>query len=323
MSEKLSQEEVDALLQGVASGELDGPQEDVSPREAKAVDLLAQSAGAASQIPALEIIQGKLVRNLRRSLTTAFGRVPTVASPGAEVMKLSALTSRLKPPINVHLFEMPPLKERGVVSLSPELAFAMVECALGGTGSSEATPDRKEYSATENRLLKRIVVGMLRDVEQTWRSICKIGCRYMRLEVSPVALSRATDAGLAVAIHIEVTISTTPLSMQLCFPYSVVKLADQQLAAGGQAEGEGARTDWLPILQARLLEAEVAVGAELGTAVMPARRVLNWKVGDTITLATGRSQPIIVKVEGVEKFSGLPGVLNGSNAVEIAGPVGG
>lgn len=314
MSEKLSKEEVDALLKGVANGDLEGSSAGETAAEAQPIDLLAPKTKTAERLWVLELVQTELLKHLKKSLARIFGRAPQVACQPIEILKLSDFIKNLAAPLNVHVFDLSPLPGRGLFSVSPPLAFALVDFLLGGVGS-EVKTDGREYSPTENRLLRRLVGELLEDVEQAWAGLLKIECRHRGLELSASGLGRLEDDFLAV-LPLEIRLAEAPLHAQLCFPASAADAADQRISKAAQ-DGARKSLDWAAKIEASLLDAQVWLSAELGTVTMSVKKLLGLKVGDTIALGTTRSQTITVRVEGVEKFVGVPGVLNGSNAVRI------
>ncbi len=314
MSEKLSKEEVDALLEGVAKGDVEGPSVAETAPEAEPIDLLAPKNKTPEKLRVLEVVQSEFLKHVKKSLARVFGRTPQVTCQHIEAVKLSDFVKGLAVPLNVHVFDLSPLPGEGLFSVSPRLAFTLVDFLLGGMGS-EVKTDGREYSPTENRLLRRLVGELLSDVEKAWAGVVKIECRYRGLELSAAGLGRLEEDSLAV-LPLEIRLAEAPLQAHLCFPVSAAEAAGKRISQ--VARGGGRKSlDWGGTIGVSLLDAEVAVSAELGTVTMSVRKLLGLKVGDTITLGTTRSQPITVRVEGVEKFVGVPGVLNGSNAVRI------
>jgi flagellar motor switch protein FliM len=55
----------------------------------------------------------------------------------------------------------------------------------------------------------------------------------------------------------------------------------------------------------------------LGRANITGRELLAMKVGDIIHLDQKMSDPVIVNVEGVPKFTGYPGICNKRKAIKI------
>ena len=84
MGSVLAQDEVDALLAGVASDEIDidEDEEEYDPSEVVPFDLTAQDRIIRGRMPTLEIIHDRFVRMFRLSLSTSLRKVVDItASP--------------------------------------------------------------------------------------------------------------------------------------------------------------------------------------------------------------------------------------------------
>ena len=60
------------------------------------------------------------------------------------------------------------------------------------------------------------------------------------------------------------------------------------------------------------------VRAELGTALLNLADIINMEVGDVIVLDNAVSDEAILKIEGVPKFKGYPGIFKGNKAIKIS-----
>jgi flagellar motor switch protein FliM len=66
------------------------------------------------------------------------------------------------------------------------------------------------------------------------------------------------------------------------------------------------------------MEASVNIDAELGRAKITGKDLLNLEVGDVLVLDRYVSGELDVRVEGVLKFRGYPGVFKGNRAIKVS-----
>ena len=66
-----------------------------------------------------------------------------------------------------------------------------------------------------------------------------------------------------------------------------------------------------------MLQADVDINVELGRTVIKARDLVQLKTGDVIRLDKYVSEPVEVKVEGIRKFMGMPGIFKGNKAIRV------
>jgi flagellar motor switch protein FliM len=102
-----------------------------------------------------------------------------------------------------------------------------------------------------------------------------------------------------------------------CLPYSTIEPIRAKLYAGFQTERLEVDQSWLRRITQQLQNVEVEVSAEFGTADINVRSLLGLQVGDIIRLEQDYDSPLVMRVEGVPKFTGFARVVRQKNAVEI------
>jgi flagellar motor switch protein FliM len=77
-----------------------------------------------------------------------------------------------------------------------------------------------------------------------------------------------------------------------------------------------------PRLAEALQDVEVEVVAELGRVKMGLRDVLSVCVGQVIRLSTALDDPVMIRVAGIPKLTGVPVVSRGQLAIDVRGRIG-
>jgi flagellar motor switch protein FliM len=91
-----------------------------------------------------------------------------------------------------------------------------------------------------------------------------------------------------------------------------------KLKAGMQFDLMAIDPQWSYRLSAGLLEAPLNISVELGNAGISLRELLDLAPGDTIMLDKACSSEMTIKVEGVPKYLGVPGIHHGNKAIQIS-----
>ncbi|MBT4629922.1 MAG: flagellar motor switch protein FliM, partial [Deltaproteobacteria bacterium] len=112
MGSVLSQEEVDALLQGVTSDEevSEEDEDEYNPEEVVSFDLTAQDRIIRGRMPTLEIIHDRFVRLFRLTVSNALRRVVDISVRSTELIKFGEYIKTLPVPTSMNLFRMTPLR---------------------------------------------------------------------------------------------------------------------------------------------------------------------------------------------------------------------
>jgi flagellar motor switch protein FliM len=323
MSEILSQEEVNALLQGVSDGSVATEGGDADAQAVRRCDLTSQERALYGRMPGLDRIFDTFVRSLRTSMEVLLGEIGGLSLSGIELLRYGSWMRRFPPPISVHMFRMTPLHGNGLVVISPSLAAAALEVAFGGKGRGQCLIQHRQYSGIEIRVLQRFVGRVLSDFHDAWEPIQDIGMSIVRSESNMAHTVVATEEAVVMVAELAVLMEATEgLGLSICVPYSALDPLRSKLS--GEVEGitEGRGPNWGRQLLGRIDDVEVNVAVELGSTVVSLGRLLKLKVGDVVPLETRKDEPIVVQVERVPKFLGVPGLGRSGHAVRITGRLG-
>ena len=106
-------------------------------------------------------------------------------------------------------------------------------------------------------------------------------------------------------------------TLSICLPYTAIAPVIPKLKTEFQSEKMEVDHVWLSKLRAKLLTTEIDLVAELGTTTVTPKDIMKYKVGDTILLGNDINDPLLLKVEQIPKFKGLPGLSRGNKAVQL------
>jgi len=318
MSEVLSQGEVDALLRGVDTGnveiETDQPEEvtGVAP-----YDLTSQEKVIRGRLPTLDIINQMFSRLFRNTFSTMMRKPVDVATVSTDTLKFGDFLRTLPVPSNLHIFRMEPFRGHGLFIVESRLVYSIVDTFFGGDGTREAKITGRDFSSIENRLTKNVVLKALEDLEKAWKPVHSITPTYVRPEVNPQFAAIVPPSEVVLIIVFDIEVDSVSGTLTMCFPYNAMEPILPKLKAQFQSEEMEVDRVWLNRLKEELVETEVEIVAELGTTSMRLGKLMNMKVGDTLFLGKDVTDPLNLKVEGITKFKGFPGTSKGNKAVKI------
>ncbi|MCC6764864.1 MAG: flagellar motor switch protein FliM [Deltaproteobacteria bacterium] len=316
MSETLSQDEVSALLRGLADGDVPAEEAVPEPGTTRDYDLLGEERIVGRRFQALDLVRERLVRRLKPSLAGVLGTPPEVEAKPLELIKFATFRNRLETPANLHLFTMAPLRGQALVVVSSNLAYGLVDKVFGGLGRVPTSGARRECSAIEMQTVQRVVALALADFADALASVHPIACAFTRSETNPisVAICAPTDQILLLPFHCDLGSGPTPLTFAI--PFAMLEPIRTKLGEPEAAE-RGPDATWLAALRTVIEATDVTMSVELGIADLTAREILRLKVGDLVTIETRADDPLAVSVEGIRLLTGVPGVSRGNNAVRV------
>ena len=320
MGSVLSQEEVDALLQGVASDDVAGEkdnEEEYDPEEIVSFDLTAQDRIIRGRMPTLEIIHDRFVRLFRLTLSNALRRVVDINVRSTELIKFGEFIKTLPVPTSMNLFRMTPLRGNAMMVFETRLVFTLVEMFFGGGGDVEAKAEGRDFTEIESRMIKRVIISGLEDLQTSWRPVFPAQVNYVRSEVNPQFVSIVPHSEIVVVVTFDIEIGRAPMSIIVCVPYSMIEPIRTKLNAGFQSEQDEKDNTWSNRFKQNLQKVDVELIAKLSEMNISVRDFLNLQKNDVLYLEHETKSPISIEVNGVKKFTGFQGAYKGHKAINI------
>ena len=320
MGSVLSQEEVDALLQGVASDDVAGEKDDeeeYDPEEIVSFDLTAQDRIIRGRMPTLEIIHDRFVRLFRLTLSNALRRVVDINVRSTELIKFGEFIKTLPVPTSMNLFRMTPLRGNAMMVFETRLVFTLVEMFFGGNVDAETKAEGRDFTEIESRMIKRVIISGLEDLQTSWRPVFPAQVNYVRSEVNPQFVSIVPHSEIVVVVTFDIEIGRAPMSIIVCVPYSMIEPIRTRLNAGFQSEQDEKDNTWSNRFKQNLQKVDVELIAKLGEMNISVRDFLNLQKNDVLYLEHETKSPISIEVNGVKKFTGFQGAYKGHKAINI------
>src|SRR6266446_6984301 len=318
MSQFLSQEEVDALLRGITEGavvtEQSAGEDDGKIRP---YDLTNQERIIRGRMPTLEIINQKFARLLRASLSGNLRRVIDVGARNVEMSKFGEFLKTLPVPTSMHIIRMNPLRGGALLVIESKLVFALIDSFFGGPGDFQVQVERRDFTPIETHMILRVVDIIFSDMEKAWESVEPITVELERSEVNPQFVGIVPPSDVVVLTPFEVEMDEANGLITFCLPYSTIEPIRSKLYAGFQTERLEVDQNWPRLILHQLQSLEVEMSSEFGSAELTVRSLLSLQVGDIIRLDQDCDNPLVVRVEGVPKFTGFARVVRQKKAVEI------
>ena len=154
-------------------------------------------------------------------------------------------------------------------------------------------------------------------MESAWKPVHQVKMSFVRSEVNPQFAAIVPPTDVVVAIMFEVELDQVNGTMTVCLPYSTIEPIIAKLRAGFQSDQLEIDQAWIRRLRDRLTSAYVQIKVEMGVASMTTREYMGLRVGDVVQLENDADSEMVIRVEGIPKFTGKPGVVKGNRAVMI------
>ncbi len=312
----LSQDEIDALLEGVTGESQKLAKDDVPAGGTRSYDLASQERIVRGRMPTMEIINERFARNLRIGLFNFIRRSPEISVGTVSVQKYSKFLRELVVPTNFNIMAIRPLRGNGMVVCEPTLLFGVIDSLFGGNGKFHTRIEGRDFSATEQRVINRLVEVVAEEYKKAWKGVYPIELVYQRSEMQPQFANIATPSEIVVSTSFSLEIGDLTGSLHICMPYSTLEPIRDLLYSTVQGDAIEVDRRWVKLLGSEIQAAEVELVADLAHSPATVEQLLAMKVGDFIELE--RDKIIQAKVDGVPILECEYGTHNGKYALKVA-----
>lgn len=311
----LSQDEVDALLQGITGESQKLDEEQVDEGSVRTYNLANQERIVRGRMPTMEIINERFARNIRLGIFNFIRRSPEIAIGAIKVQKYSAFLREIVVPTNFNIVSVRPLRGSGLIVCDPTLVFAVIDALFGGAGKYHTRIEGRDFSPTEQRIILRIVEVITAEYKKAWQGIYPLELDYQRSEMQPQFANIATPSEIVVATSFTLEIGESSGTIHFCIPYSTLEPIRDVLYSTIQGDAAEPDRRWVNLMTQQIQSASVELIAELAHAPATVEQLLSFKVGDFIEL--DMRQAIEAKVVGVPVFDCNYGISNGRYALKV------
>ena len=315
-NEILTQDEIDSLLKGVQSGDIESGDDGVSD-SAKSFNFFNQERIIRGRMPGLENANERFSRAFRNSLSTILRRFVDVNVHGVTMMKFNDLMKMLPLPSNINIFRMKPLKGLSLFILEAPLVFAFVEYFFGGNTVQYVKAEGRYFTPIEQKIIRKVIDSAFENIVSSWAGIVALDPEYVGNEINPQFVTIVQPAEIVIRVQFDIELENFTGKAYLCIPYSVVEPLKEKLCSGFQADRLEADDRWIGALKEKLMDFRICLAGEVGSVQMSIGDIMSLSVGSVISLGVHKDDPLQIKVEDTVKYQGVLGQRKGNYAVKI------
>ncbi len=352
MSDKvLSQQEIEALLSGLAADEeavaapaapaaappvSPAPQAEgdnaepfagggrapqrlgaLPPRAVKLYDFRRPDRFSKDQLRALRILHVTFARLLSSALSSYLRANVQVRLTMLEESTYDEYIRSLPSPTVMYVISPEPLPRQAVLEINLPVARAMLDRLLGGNGA--ASNRSAEMTEIELTLLRTLGNYLMTCLREAWANVVPLQPSFQEPVLSPefVQITLLTES--TVTLVFEVSVLQVSGTMSLCLPHPVLQPVLDALTSQVWSTGMGQPArDNAPIAGSdELAPVALPVVVELGRTELALRDLLNLQVGQVLRLDTPADGELAVRVGEHVKFLGRAGTVGKQLAVQL------
>jgi len=320
VNDLLSQEEIDALLNGVSSGDVDTEVEQpVGEGGIRPYDFTSQDRIVRGRMPTLEMINERFARNLRITMFNIFHRSVEVSTNNLQLMKYAEYMQALSTPCSLNLIKCKPLRGTAMLVFDPKLVYILVDNFFGGNGRFQSGIEGREFTPAEERIIERMRTLALSCLKEAWQPVMKLDLEFHASEYNPQFANIASPSDIVVIAMCHIEMDGGGGELHLAIPYSMLEPIRELLDAGVQSDRDDTDQRWLHSLSENIKRAPVEMLVTLLESQITVRELMDLNAGDIITVEL--PERITAFVEDIPVLQGVSGISGGNNAVKVTAMV--
>jgi flagellar motor switch protein FliM len=316
----LSQNEIDALLAALSSGEMDAEElkKEESQKRIRSYDFKRAVRFSKDHIRSLTRIHENFARYLTTYFSAQLRTFVQINVVQVEQLPYDEFIRSIPKMTILNVFVAEPLEGRMVLEVHPNVAFTMLDRLLGGSGNSPSKISA--LTEVEQFIMERIFGRALENLQEAWKTVMDISPRLETLETNPQFMQIVSPNETIALISLSTKIGDTSGMINLCIPHVVLEPVMPKLSVHHWFVSQKKKRvpEEVEALQSRVQKTKLPVVAELGTSQITVREFLNLASGDVITLNKPVQEGLDIKVGDRLKFIGSPGAIKGKLAVQIS-----
>lgn len=319
MSEVLSQNEIDALLSALNSGEIDVQEikEEKEERKVRDYNFKIPNKFAKDHTRTLQIMHENFSRLLQTYLSGYLRALVQIEVISVDQLTYNEFTNSMPNPSVLGIVEFAPLTGSIIVEITPTISFAMIERILGGAG--HAFERVRGFTEIELSLLEKIIGQIINFFKDPWKNVIELRPRLKKIETNPQFAQILSPNETVALITLNTKIGNIEGMIHICIPHLVIepvipKLSTKFWFSGITKEITGSD---LKIIEKKIQSTLLPIRVVLGDSEITVRDFLELGAGDVIQLNTSVNDDLKIYVGNLKKFSGKPGLKKNKVSVKI------
>ncbi len=318
MADVLSQNEIDALLKQLSSGEIDVDEISEEPAvKIKDYDFARPAKFSKEHLRTLEIIFEHFGRLVSSNFPAYLRKNVQVDVMNSEAVTYSEFSNALSNPVLLGIVNFAPLNGNIIIEFASNLGFAIIDRMLGGLG--DPIEKAREFSEIELSVLERIFTILVDLLREPWKNVVEIHPRLERIETNSQFAQIISPSEMIAIVTISVAIGNVEGLMNICLPFLTLedimdKLNTKYWFSTMQEKDEESYNEYIEMA---INKAQIPIKALLGKSSISVMDFINLQVGDIIKLDTMVEDELDVYVGNIVKFKALPGSGADNYAVKV------
>ncbi len=310
----LSDEEKDALLEGVENGEVEVQSTD-GPKYAEVTEfeVTPRNRIVTNSFPSLKGINNKLAGQIAKSASQLLNQKVDAAAGPLTVCTWGEFREQASEIALIFEYVPVPLEGNAVIFMQNALVAHIVETFYGGSKENPPRHSTDGFTPGEMNVAALLCEDILRGISTTWAGLIELAPERKAIHQSTDVVEVIENGANVISTEFDIHFAEDQFYFHIVWPRST--LATLLPVLEGQKRDRDAAEDarWARSIRDTLPNAEVNINTQIGESDLTLRDVAALKAGDIIDLSNPRAGTVFAN--NVPVLAGRFGVHDGRNAL--------
>ena len=316
-SRKLSSEEVNALMEGLKSGDLSASTtiKDGKEIEYKTFQFGSDDLSLLGDYYALRLINERFARTVRSVFLPLLRAQPRISSFPPEVKSYEEYSSGLDAFMSMTNSRIDELRGSMLTVLPPNFVNLCTSSRYGGKLEVSET-NRTEFTSTEEKIIEVVNEGIAKVLEQSWKDLTPITIKFHSREQNPQFAAFVESSDLIIVCSFVMQLpKVDSMSFDIVYPLQTLKPVSSLLRSRVQSDVVETNLSWRDKLEKAVLEVPLKVQSNLSEPVVSMSKLLRIKEGDTLNINV--DDTVDFYVSNQKYFKAEMGEVKGNASVKL------
>ncbi len=316
MAERLSQKEIDQILNSVAIGKAENSASNrvmdfsVKPYDFKNPDQLSKMAR--NTLERIHFTFAKYLANFLNDylrMNVHVNYISTAHTSDAEFLQ------SLPNPTCIYTMKLKNLERDFIFEIQPNLVYFLVDRILGGPG--KLIDVERELTLIEQRLMERFLTELTGSFKSAWAVVDNLDIDLGTYYSNPNFVQIADSGESVIFIYLEVNYQDNVSLFNIAYPYYLINqllsnLGEETVEAEMKISPRDRRA-----IRRNLEKTIVPISINLGRTTVSFSELMNLREGDVLFLDKSTSDFISLYVGNRPKFLGKAGIMKNRLAFKV------
>ncbi|MFC4023142.1 flagellar motor switch protein FliM [Oceanobacillus longus] len=319
MDEVLSQNEIDALLSAITSGEMNAEElkKEEQEKKVRVYDFKRALRFSKDQIRSISRIHENYARMLTTFFSSQLRSYVNITVTSVDQVPYEEFIRSIPKMTVLNVYSVAPLDGNLIMEVNPNIAYALLDRILGGKGNTINKSD--SLTEIEKLLLSQIFEKAVGTLQEAWSSVIEIDPVLEEFEENPQFLRMVAPNETVVVVSLTTAIGETTGMINICIPHIILEPIIPKLSAHYWMQKTKTTRDNQAFtkMSKNLIQAEVELKTILGETTISINDFLKFDKDNIIALDQKIDSPLKLAVNNEPKFYVQPGKFKKRMSVQI------